>query len=83
MKQFSFGFRTKTSTDMAIYKLMNEIQKVLNRKNLIGGIFFVTSKRLLTVSVMRFCYQNWNSMVLQVKESYGLNRISKTGIKGL
>jgi hypothetical protein len=34
-----FGFRRKTSTDMAIYKLTNEIQKALNRKNLIGGIF--------------------------------------------
>jgi hypothetical protein len=34
-----FGFSTKYSTDMAIYKLLNEIQKSLNSKNLIGGIF--------------------------------------------
>ena len=34
-----FGFRTKSSTDEAIYKLVNEICKTLNSKNLIGGIF--------------------------------------------
>jgi hypothetical protein len=34
-----FGFRTKYSTDVAIYKLLNEIQKALNSKNLIGGSF--------------------------------------------
>jgi hypothetical protein len=34
-----FGFRTKSLTDMAIYKLLNEIQKALNSKNLTGGIF--------------------------------------------
>jgi hypothetical protein len=33
-----FGFRTKYLTDVAIYKLVNEIQKALNSKNLIGGI---------------------------------------------
>jgi hypothetical protein len=34
-----FGFRTKISTDMAIYKLTNEMLKALNSKNVIGGIF--------------------------------------------
>ena len=36
-----FGFRTKSSTDEAIYsyKLLNEICRTLNSKNLIGGIF--------------------------------------------
>jgi hypothetical protein len=33
-----FGFRTKSSTDVAIYKLLNEIPKTLNIKNLIGDI---------------------------------------------
>jgi hypothetical protein len=77
-----FSFRTKTSTNMAIYKLMNEIQKALNRKNLLE-VFFVTSKRLLTVSITRFCYWNWNSMVSKEKQSYGLNRVSETSIKRL
>jgi hypothetical protein len=57
-----FGFRTKSLTDMAIYKLLNDIQKTLNSKNLIRGIF-VTSKRLLIVLIMWFCCQNWNVMV--------------------
>jgi hypothetical protein len=30
-----FRFRTKSSTHMTIYKLLNEIQKALNSKNLI------------------------------------------------
>jgi hypothetical protein len=34
-----FCFRTKTSTDVTIYKLTNEILKALNSKNSIGGIF--------------------------------------------
>jgi hypothetical protein len=34
-----FGFRTKMSTDMALYRLTNEILKTLSSKNLIGGIF--------------------------------------------
>jgi hypothetical protein len=57
-----FGFRTKSSTGVAIYKLLNEIQKALNSKNLIGGIFVIL-KRHSIVLIMRFCYQIWNSMV--------------------
>jgi hypothetical protein len=72
-----FGFRTKMSTDAAIFKLTNGIQKALNRKNLIGGIFCD-----LLVSFTRFCYQNWNSMLLKVMQMYGLNHISETVIKG-
>jgi hypothetical protein len=34
-----FGVSTKSSTDVAIYKSLNEIQKALNNKNFIGGIF--------------------------------------------
>jgi hypothetical protein len=34
-----FGFRATSSIDVAIYKLLNEIQKALNSKNLMGGIF--------------------------------------------
>jgi hypothetical protein len=33
-----FGFRIKSSTDLAIYKLLNEIQMALNSNNLTGGI---------------------------------------------
>jgi hypothetical protein len=45
-----FGFKAKSSTDVAIYKLLNEIQKTLNSKKLIGGIF-VTLKWLLIVLI--------------------------------
>jgi hypothetical protein len=49
-----FGFRTKSSTDVAIYKLLNEIQKALNSKKLIGGIFCDLEKAFDCV-FMRFC----------------------------
>jgi hypothetical protein len=69
-----FRFRTKTSTDLAIYKLLNEIQKALNSKKLTGGIF-VTLKRLSIMLIMRCCCRNWNFMVENVKQSYGTNHI--------
>jgi hypothetical protein len=42
-----FGFRTQISTDTAIYKLLNEIVKTLNSKNLIDGIFYDLEKDLI------------------------------------
>jgi retron-type reverse transcriptase len=35
LMEVQFGFRTESSTDVAIYKLLNEIQKAPNSKNLI------------------------------------------------
>ena len=34
-----FGFRTKLATTDAIFKLINEIQKALNDKIMVGAIF--------------------------------------------
>jgi hypothetical protein len=39
-----FGFRTDSSTNKAIYKLINEILLALNNKTTIGGIFFDLEK---------------------------------------
>jgi len=35
-----FGFRKKSSTDKAAYKLINYILMALNDKRIVGGIFF-------------------------------------------
>jgi hypothetical protein len=43
-----FGFRSDSTTDKAIYKLINETLNALNNKSIVGGIFFIL-KRLLTV----------------------------------
>jgi hypothetical protein len=43
-----FGFRTDSTTNNAIYKLINETLKALNSKFMVGGIFFIL-KRFLTV----------------------------------
>jgi hypothetical protein len=34
-----FGFRTKSSTDLASYKLINHVLMSLNNKVLVGGVF--------------------------------------------
>ena len=34
-----FGFRTKSSTDLASYKLINDVLTSLNNKLLVGGVF--------------------------------------------
>jgi hypothetical protein len=34
-----FGFRTKSSTDLASYKLINDVLMSLNNKLLVGGVF--------------------------------------------
>ena len=40
LSEEQFGFRTDSSTNKAIYKLINEILLALNNKTTIGGIFF-------------------------------------------
>jgi hypothetical protein len=37
-----FGFRTDSTTNKAIYKLINETLKALNSKFIVGGIFFLS-----------------------------------------
>jgi hypothetical protein len=43
-----FEFRTDSTTNKAIYKLINEVLNALNSKFVIGGIF-LTLRRLVTV----------------------------------
>ena len=43
-----FGFRKKSSTDKAAYKLINDILIALNNNRIVGGIFFIW-RRFLTV----------------------------------
>jgi len=39
-----FGFRTKSSTNLTSYKLINDILTSLNNELLVGGIFFDLQK---------------------------------------
>jgi hypothetical protein len=56
-----FGCRTKYSTGVAIYKLVNEIQETLHNNNLIGGIFCDIEKAFdcvnheVLLSKLEFC----------------------------
>ena len=43
-----FGFRSHSTTNKAIYKLLNETLNALNSKFIVGGIFLIL-KMLLTV----------------------------------
>jgi len=43
-----FGFRTDSTTNKAIYKLVNETLKALNSKFIVG-VFFLILKRFLTI----------------------------------
>ena len=43
-----FGFR-KNSSDKAAYKLIHNILTALNDNKLVGGIFFLVERKLLTV----------------------------------
>jgi hypothetical protein len=43
-----FGFRPDSTTNNTIYKLVNETLNALNSKLIVGGIFFLISKKLST-----------------------------------
>jgi hypothetical protein len=43
-----FGFKSDTTTNKAIYKLINEPLNALNSKFIVGGVFTIL-KRILTV----------------------------------
>ena len=42
----------------------------------------MTWKRRSSLSTTKFYYPNWNFIVYEEKQSYGLNHTSVTGIKG-
>jgi len=44
-----YGFQRGFTTQNAAYKLINEVLNALNNKQIVGGIFCVTSQRHLTV----------------------------------
>ena len=48
LAQEQFGFRSDSTTNKAIYKIINETLNALNNKLIVGGIFFDLEK-LLTV----------------------------------
>jgi hypothetical protein len=67
-----FGFITQISTDMAIYKLLNEILKTLNSKNLIGGIFCYLEKAFDSVN---------HTILLSKMEFYGVKGKAKSWLE--
>jgi len=62
-----FGFRTKSSTDLASYKRINDILTSLNNKLLLE-VFFVIYKRLLIVLIFTCYCQKCIGMASQVKD---------------
>jgi hypothetical protein len=45
--QEQFGFRPDSTTNQAIYKLINETLNALNNKLMVGGIFLILKKLLI------------------------------------
>jgi hypothetical protein len=58
-----FGFRKKSSTDKAAYKLINDILTALNNKQIVGGIFFDMEKAFDCVN---------HDIILTKMEFYGV-----------
>jgi hypothetical protein len=56
-----FGFREKSSTEMATYSLLNNILSSLDNKSYVGG-YFVIYKRLSIALTITYSWQRWNFM---------------------
>jgi hypothetical protein len=71
-----YSFRSNSSTEKALYKLMNEILTALNNKKLVGGFFCDLKKAFDCVNV---------DILLSKLEFYGIvgNLTSRTDIKEL
>jgi hypothetical protein len=61
-----FGFRTKSSIDLASYKIINDVLTSLNDKLLVGGVSR-DSQKAFDVLIMSYYCQNWIGMESQVK----------------
>jgi hypothetical protein len=64
LAQEQFGFRSDSSTNTAVYKLINETLNALNSKLIVGGIFFDLEKAFdclnhdILLSKLQFCGVN-------------------------
>jgi hypothetical protein len=58
-----YGFRKGYSTDVHVFKLINEVMKALNDKSLVGGIFFDLEKAFDSVN---------QSLLIKKLPSYGI-----------
>jgi hypothetical protein len=67
-----FGFRKKSSTDKAAYKLIHDILTALNDKQLVGGIFFNLEKAFDCVN---------RDILLAKMDSYGIKGVMYILIK--
>jgi hypothetical protein len=67
-----FGFRRKSSTDKATYRIINDILAALNDKRIVKGIFFNLEKT--------FDYVN-HDILLAKMEFFGISGIMFTLIK--
>jgi len=56
-----FGFRTKSTTNKATYKLTNEILKDLNNKLMVGGNFCDMEMAFHCITIKSY-YLHWNFM---------------------
>jgi hypothetical protein len=77
-----YGFRNKSSTETATYKLINEVLNALNNGMFVGGIFVIW-KDLLIVSIMILNCPNWYFMEWLVRLALRSSLISVTDTREL
>ena len=68
LAQEQFGFRSDSTTNKAIYKLINETLNALNSKLIVGGIFFDLKK----------AFDCLNHILLSKLQFYGVNGIARS-----